>query len=90
MSGRVCALGRLRDAMGRSNDGICQVLGTALGYPWFKDDQKNFPGTVETDGVCVGEHVAESIVLEAARTIRSLQTEVARLRALVEAEGEER
>ena len=52
---------------------IEQVLGKALGYPWFKDDQKNFPGTTEVDGVCVGEHVAASIAIEAAEKIISLK-----------------
>lgn len=43
-----------------------QTLGKALGYPWFKDDPKNFPDATEEDGVCVGEHVPETIALEAA------------------------
>lgn len=52
------------------NDEICQIAGKALGYPWFKDDQKNFPGATVEDGVCVGDHVAESIVEELARRYR--------------------
>jgi hypothetical protein len=54
---------------------IEQTLGKALGYPWYKDDQKNFPESTEADGVCVGEHVAESIASEAA-------SEIVRLRKL--------
>src|ERR1700686_5062311 len=46
-----------------------QVLGKALGYPKYSDDQKNFPGTTEKDGVCVGEHVPESLLDEAAKQI---------------------
>jgi hypothetical protein len=46
-----------------------QILGKALGYPWFKDDQENFPGATEADGVCIGEHVTESIAQEAANTL---------------------
>ena len=46
-----------------------QILGQALGYPWYKDDQKNFPGTTEADGVCVGEHVGPSIAAEAAKRL---------------------
>lgn len=46
-----------------------QVLGKALGYPWFKDDQENFPGSTEKDGVCIGDHVAETILEEAAQRI---------------------
>src|SRR3990167_5043212 len=38
-----------------------------------KDDQKNFPGATEADGVCVGEHVAASIAAEAARRVREVE-----------------
>lgn len=51
---------------------ICQTLGKVLGYPLFKDDQKNFPGATEADGVCVGEHIAETLAMEAADIIKSL------------------
>jgi len=54
---------------------ICQMLGQALGYPWLKDDQKNFPGATEAEGVCVGDHVAETIAMEAARRIGELERE---------------
>src|SRR6202795_2217532 len=47
-----------------------QVLGKALGYPKYSDDQKNFPGTTEADGVCVGEHVPESLLSEAAGKLK--------------------
>lgn len=46
-----------------------QTLGKALGYPWYKDDQKNFPGATEDDGVCTGEHTAATLAVEAARRI---------------------
>jgi hypothetical protein len=59
---------------------IEQILGKALGYPWYKDDQQNFPGATEADGVCVGEHVAESIAAEAANRIAQLEAELAKLR----------
>jgi hypothetical protein len=49
---------------------IEQILGKALGYPWFKDDQKNFPGATEENGVCVGEHIPVTIATEAATKIR--------------------
>lgn len=68
---------RLRIAIGKINDEVCQSIGRALGYPWFKDDQKNFPGATEADGVCVGEHVAESIAEEAAKRIRAIGLAVA-------------
>lgn len=71
-SGDHAELARLKAAMSKSNDEICQSLGKALGYPWFKDDQRNFPGATEENGVCVGEHVAESIADEAAACIREM------------------
>jgi hypothetical protein len=63
---------RLRDACSRMNDEICQTLGRVLGYPWFKDDQGNFPDATEENGVCVGDHVAESLAIEAADRISQL------------------
>ena len=68
---RVCELER---CITLQNDEIEQTLGRALGYPRYADDQKNFPGATDADGVCVGEHVAETLAMEAAR-------EIARLRA---------
>jgi hypothetical protein len=49
-----------------------QTLGKALDYPWYKDDQKNFPGATEADGVCTGDNVAETLALEAAHRIEYL------------------
>jgi hypothetical protein len=51
-----------------------------LGYPWFKDDQKNFPGADESCGVCVGDHVAETLAMEAATEIERLRKENERLK----------
>ncbi len=51
---------------------VDQVLGKALGYPWYKDDQKNFPGTTGEDGVCTGEHVPESLLAEAAKGLKKI------------------
>lgn len=56
-----------------------QTLGKALGYPRYKDDPTNFPGATEADGVCVGEHVPETLAMEAA--VRFAELEAA-LRAL--------
>jgi hypothetical protein len=67
---------RLRMGYTTLNDEVCQRLGKALGYPWFKDDQENFPGATEESGVCTGEHVAETIAAEAARRISSLEAEL--------------
>jgi len=58
---------RLYEGILKQNQEIEQTCGKVLGYPWFKDDQKNFPGATEKDGVCVGDHVAETIVSELAK-----------------------
>ena len=58
---------------------ICNDLGRALGYPRYCDDQKNFPGATDKDGVCVGEHVAESLAAEAAGKIAELTERCKRL-----------
>jgi hypothetical protein len=55
---------------------IEQILGKTLGYPWFKDDQCNFPNATEADGVAVGEHTAWSLAIEAADKIKELQNEL--------------
>ena len=52
---------------------IEQILGKALGYPWFKDDKKNFPEATEEHGVCVGDHVAITLAMEAAEKIKQLK-----------------
>lgn len=67
---------RLLDACVKQNHEICQTLGKALGYPWFKDDLGIFPGATEADGVCVGDHVAESLAAEAAEKIAALEESV--------------
>lgn len=69
---------KFRNGYYKVENEVCQTLGKALGYPWFKDDQKNFPGATEADGVCVGEHVAESIAAEAADVITRLQSKCIR------------
>jgi hypothetical protein len=50
---------------------ISQIAGQALGYPWFKDDLVNFPNATADDGVCIGDHVAATIVQELANQYRS-------------------
>ena len=66
---------RQRDAGMLGHSEIEQRLGKALGYPWYKDDPKNFPDATEKDGVCVGAHVAESLAAEAASVIIKLRKE---------------
>jgi hypothetical protein len=61
---------RLRQVMARINDTICQTLAQALGgYMWFKDDQVNFPGATEANGVLVVEQTAEDLAKLAAKRI---------------------
>ena len=56
-----------------------QTLGKALEYPWYCDDQQNFPGATREDGVCTGIHVAASIAAEAAKVIIKLKTRIKEL-----------
>ena len=56
-----------------------QIAGKALGYPWYKDDQKNFPGATEADGVCVGEHVGDTIVAELAKRYKDAKETIERM-----------
>lgn len=49
---------------------VCQVLGQAIGYPVYANDQKTFPGA-EGPEVCVGEHVALTLAREAAEIIKN-------------------
>lgn len=68
-------LGQLRKYQEEIQE-IEQILGKALGYPWFKDDLKNFPTATEADGVCVGDHTAWSLAMCAADKIKELQDEL--------------
>lgn len=65
-----------------------QEAGRALGYPWYKDDQQNFPGATEADGVCIGEHVVDSIVAELARRFKEAEAALGAERAARIEEGE--
>lgn len=79
---------RLRDACSKQNDEIGQILGAALGYPRYCDDQQNFPGSTAADGVCVGEHTAESLAAEAAEAIAERDDLRRRLAEAEQAYGE--
>ena len=74
----------LEYGIARQNLEIEQTCGRVLDYPWFKDDQKNFPGATEKDGVCVGEHVAETIAAELARKYTEAKQRIKRLEEAVE------
>lgn len=67
---------RQLNAFAKVNDEICQTLGKVLGYPWYKDDQKNFSGATEADGICQGENIAECMAIEAAKRIKKLESQV--------------
>ena len=69
----------LEYGIAKQNLEIEQTCGRVLDYPWFKDDQKNFPGATEKDGVCVGEHVAETIAAELARKYTEANERIKRL-----------
>lgn len=64
---------RAKKLSAQDNAEIEQILGKVLGYPWYKDDQKNFPGATEADGVCVGEHLPVTLAVEAAKEIERLR-----------------
>lgn len=68
------ALSTIRKCQKELED-IEQILGKALGYPWYKDDPKNFPNATEADGVCVGVETAWSLATEAAERINDLEDE---------------
>jgi|SRR5690606_2675517 len=69
-----------RDKLMKGLNEIEQILGQAIGgYPWYKDDQTNFPGATEKDGVCVGDHTPTTLAMEAAALIKSLREKIASL-----------
>jgi len=72
LHGRISAM---QGGIAKEAHDVEQALGQALGYPWYKDDQKNFPGATERDGVCVGAHTPASIAEEAAQMITRLTSE---------------
>ncbi len=56
-----------------------QLLGEALGFPAYKDDQKNFLGATEADGVCVGHYVLHDLVHMACDEILKLRNKLAKV-----------
>ncbi len=78
---------KMRNAAMKNEREIQQSLGKALGFPWFKDDPKNFPLATEADGVTTGEHCAATLAEEAARMLAVQQ---ARIRELEEEAGTQR
>ena len=62
---------------------IEQILGKALGYPYYKDDPDIFPKATEADGVCVGVETAWSLAMIAADKIKELEDKVEELKESV-------
>ena len=77
---------RLRRSFSECDNRIQQELGKSLGYPQYKDSQEHFPGATESNGVCVGDHVGETLAIEAASKIRELRAEVEKLKEQLRAE----
>ena len=61
------------DKSRKESEEIEQILGKALGYPWYTDDPKNFPNATELDGVCGGVETAWSLAMLAADKIKELE-----------------
>lgn len=74
---RTRRIAALETAASRQQEEISQTLGRALGYPRLADDPTNFPAATEVDGVCVGDHVAESLAAEAAHRLAALDAALA-------------
>lgn len=65
----------LEEACAKASNEICQVLGKALGFPRYCDDQAVFPGTTPEDGVCVHEHVDITLAMLAAEKLKAAEAE---------------
>jgi len=73
------AYDNLRKLVTKTDREIEQVLGKVLGYPLYANDKNTFPNATESDGVCVGDHVPETLAVEAARKIEELRLEYSHL-----------
>lgn len=65
---------RLLAAFAFESHDIEQALGKVLGFPWYRDDQKNFPGTTGADGVCVGPYTSVVLAEMAAEEVFRLRS----------------
>ena len=48
---------------------LCQLLGRALGYPRYCDDQKTFPGSTDADGVCTADQTSMTLAKQVVRRL---------------------
>ena len=64
------------DRARKESEEIEQILGKALGYPYYIEDFKNFPNATEADGVCVGIETAWSLAKIAADKIKQLEEKI--------------
>lgn len=39
-----------------------QMIGQAIGMPWYCDNLENFPNATKEDGVCIGDLVLEDLI----------------------------
>lgn len=76
---KMTELGRQREGFIAEQSRIEQVLGRELGMTRFCDDQKNWPGATDEDGVCVGEHTALTLAMTAADELTRLRERVKEL-----------
>jgi hypothetical protein len=71
---------RILDAVAKESFEIEQTLAQEIGsYPWYVNDQKNFPGATAKDGVCVGDHVPASLAAEAVGQMRKMRLALANI-----------
>lgn len=76
----------LKNIGARQGHFVEQTLAQAIGgFAWYKDDQKNFPGSTEQDGVCIGELVTDDIVEHAAKLIREYNASIRPVENAIEA-----
>lgn len=71
-------LKKQRDKMWQEFHEIEQILGKALDYPWFKDDQENFPGSTKADGV-ITAGPTWAVAMHAADRINELKERLTKL-----------
>ena len=67
----------LHESWQSAEEECVQILAQMLDFPWFIDDQENFPGATEKDGVCVGPYIsidlAEMLAQRYAQALRVIE-----------------